>query len=94
MCESLPGSAGSGNMKGLWSAAETWLQERPGEAIGEDAVLVIAEAPELKESWGEIETWLQVAGPQSRKGTQMLSVRAQSSCSIRCQACGDACTTG
>lgn len=55
-----------------------------GEAIGEDAILVIAEAPELKGSRRAVETWHQVAGPQSQKRTQeKLLVKVQPSCSSR-----------
>lgn len=50
ICKSLPGGTGFENTKGSWRAAESWCQKRSGEAIGADAVSVIAEAPELKES--------------------------------------------
>lgn len=64
ICKSLPGGTGFENTKGSWRAAESWCQKRSGEAIGADAVSVIAEAPELRESWKEVETRWQDHSPR------------------------------
>lgn len=63
----------------------------PGEVIGEGAVSVIVEAPGLKESWREVETWCQKAGTGFRKRVQeKLLVEVQPSCSSRSHTFGDA----
>lgn len=43
-------------------------KEKLGESSGEASV--VAEAPGLKESWGEVDVWHCGAGPESLKRTQ------------------------
>lgn len=48
MCKGHSGGAGSEGVQGSWRAAEAWLWERPGEAIGGGSTLVLVEGPGLK----------------------------------------------
>lgn len=56
MCKNLP-PHGSGfeGMEESWRADEAQPSERPGEAVGEDAVSVVVETPGWKGSWRQSE---------------------------------------
>lgn len=76
--------------------AEAQYGERPGEAIGEEAVSGIVEAPGLglKGSWREAETWHHVAGSESLKRTQEAIGESTALPQKRPEHFGDASTTG
>lgn len=61
--KSHPGGPDFEGIKESWRAAEVRHCKRLGEAIGEIAVLVVVESPELKGSCREVEAWHQEESP-------------------------------
>lgn len=51
-------------------------KEKLGESSGDASI--VAEAPGLKESWGEVDIWHCGEGPESLKRTQRLEMKTQS----------------